>query len=43
MILEQKERSDLLVKSVSKKIELSRKSLLLHEKFVGVNLTPCDY
>jgi len=35
MILGKKERSDLLVKSVSRKIEPSKKSPILHEKFVG--------
>jgi len=40
--LEQKEYSDLLVKSVStKKIEPSKKSPILREKFVEV--APCDY
>jgi len=44
MILGQKERSDLLLKSVStKKIEPLRKSSILHEKFVGVNLIPTNF
>jgi len=44
MILGQKEYSDLLLKSISiKKIELSKKSLILHKKFVGISLTPYDY
>jgi len=42
MILGQKERSNLLVKSVStKEIEPSKKSPILREKFVGLSLIPC--
>jgi len=39
LILGQKERSDLLVKSSTKKIESSKKSPILRKKFVGVSLT----